>query len=99
MSDAAKPGVSEVELELPRTIPTLAVIVYVIVRTLMLVLPLAPRTPSPCTQGEGRGEGSSGSDEMHPLPHPLPGYRERENAPKKIRCSEPLVRSYDAFSS
>jgi len=28
--------------------------------------------PSPCTQGEGRGEGSLRSDQMHPLPNPLP---------------------------
>jgi tRNA-splicing ligase RtcB len=36
--------------------------------------------PSPCTQGEGRGEGSSISNvyETHPLPNPLPAYRERE---------------------
>jgi lipoyl(octanoyl) transferase len=35
-------------------------------------------SPSPCIQGEGRGEGSSSNTEMHPLPNPLPGYRERE---------------------
>src|SRR6185437_1294733 len=29
-------------------------------------------TPSPCTQGEGGGEGSSYSEQMHPLPNPLP---------------------------
>src|SRR5438552_18205531 len=34
-------------------------------------------TPSSCTQGEGRGEGSSYSAEMHPLPNPLPEYKER----------------------
>jgi tRNA modification GTPase len=36
-------------------------------------------TPSPCTQGEGGGEGSSRHcEKMHPLPNPLPAYRERE---------------------
>ena len=44
-------------------------------------------TPSPCIQGEGGGEGSPHSiqnpqskieNRMHPLPTPLPEYRERE---------------------
>src|SRR5947207_11748274 len=51
-------------------------------------------TPSPCTQGEGRGEGSSmGScvtaKKMHPLPNPLPEYRERERKRAIVEAIEP----------
>src|SRR5205814_7726751 len=49
-------------------------------------------TPSPCTQGEGRGEGCSSCPstqrQMHPLPNPLPAYREREGTHARIGAGE-----------
>src|SRR5581483_2279453 len=43
--------------------------------------------PSPCTQGEGRGRGAFSArygSQMHPLPNPLPEYREREAHPLRL---------------
>jgi error-prone DNA polymerase len=61
---------------------------------------LEAQTPSPCTQGEGWGEGSSSlpiadcrlPNEMHPLPRPLPGYREREKGKSTWGANGPAMR-------
>src|SRR5438067_119817 len=49
-------------------------------------------TPSPGTPGEGWGEGSSfiRTEEMHPLPNPLPEYRAREDKGESIMADTRL---------
>src|SRR5262249_4875772 len=67
---------------------------------------LLAASPSPCTQGEGRREGSSISNrksqianQKHPLPNPLPEYRERELqhqeiAPPSIHAQRDALREH-----